>query len=420
VSALRIAMLCAPGLGGSSVVAIELARALVARGHRVDLISTDPPVRLRDAPATPGLRVHAVRGPAHPVYRQEPDTLALASAAARIVRGDGAALIHAHYALPYGAAGLLASEMTGRPLVLTLHGTDVVGVGDDPRVAPVVDHVIARAAVVTAVSPHLRERALDRLSAARRIEVVPNFVAARRWSGQPGTEAGVAGPAARKGQEPGPAPAAGRPGLVHVSNFRPVKRPLDAVRILAAVRDQGVDVALTAFGDGPLREDARRLAEGLRVAPALALVGTVPAGPRFLPGQVLLAPSEEEAFGLAALEALAAGIPVVGSRVGGLVDLVEAGALPPAGALHPVGEVDGMARSAAWLLRDPQAYARASAAAAERARAYGEEPAVTGYLDAYQEALRPGSSRTPLGAVRLAAAVAAAGGGDDELGNGPR
>jgi len=256
---MNVVMLCAPSLGGSSVVAVELARALVARDHRVTLVSTDRPMRLRGQRLPAGLDVVTARAPSHPVYRAPPDTAALASAVARLaVEAD---VIHAHYALPYGLAGLLASEMSGRPLALTVHGTDVVGLGGDAAVAPAVDHVLGKAAVVTAVSPWLRDAVLGRLSSPRDIRVVPNFVAAED------------GPAA--GRDPD---APRTPGLVHVSNFRPVKRPRDAVRALAALRRDGLDVALTCFGDGPLAGPAADLADELGVGDALHIRGLVPAG----------------------------------------------------------------------------------------------------------------------------------------------
>lgn len=370
---MRIVMVCSPHLGGSGVVAVELARALLRRGHGVEMVSTDVPFRLRQ-PSEVAVGLSVARAPSYPAYGNGSDVMALATSIAEAARG--ADVIHAHYAVPYGVAALLGAQMSGRPYVLTLHGSDVFGVGADVRIAASVRHATAQAAVVTAVSPWLAELATACGPVTPRL--VPNFLP----------------DAARKAYPPlaaeGPRSAA---SLIHTSNFRAVKRPADAVRVLAALRAEGEVVPLTFYGDGPERPAVEALAGELGVASQLRLCGPVNASPPMRPPAVLLVTSELESFSLSALEAMHAGVPVVGSAVGGLFDLVVGGGEAPAGALHAVGDTNAMAVSVRRLLRDPASYRRASSAGQRRAAHYTEDAAVAGYLRAYEDAVQAATPR---------------------------
>ncbi|HVU50533.1 MAG TPA: N-acetyl-alpha-D-glucosaminyl L-malate synthase BshA [Polyangia bacterium] len=365
---LSIGVACFSTFGGSGVVAAEVATALARRGHRVHVFSDAPPGRLQG-----GAVFHRVSAPAYPQLGHDLYTLALASSIIDVARTVGLDLVHAHYALPHAVSAELArqvreAEAPGRaPLVVTtLHGTDTTLVGIDPTFRPLTRFAVASSDAVTVPSAWLAEatrRNLE-LPAGFPIDVVPNFVDTARFA---------------------PAPAAAPPFLVHVSNFRPLKRVGDVVRIFARVR-AGRAVRLRLIGDGPERAAVEALARELGVAGDVELVGEREDLPALLAGAAaFLLPSETESFGLAALEALAAGVPVVASRVGGLPEVVRDG---EDGFLHAVGEVAAMAASAARLLDDAALRARLGAAARARAVAhFRAEPAVDRYEAVYARVL---------------------------------
>lgn len=363
---LRVGIVCYPTLGGSGVVATELAAALAERAHEVHLFTYAPPHR----PAS-GVRVHLVDVVAYPLLRYPPYDLALASAIVDSIEHVGPLdVLHVHYAVPHAISAFLAKSMLGCEsfvTITTLHGTDISIVGSDPAYATVTRFGIDKSDGVTAVSESLRRDTLSLLRIQSPIEVIPNFVDGAVF-------------------KPAPSPPPGPPRIVHASNLRPVKRPLDVVRIFARVLER-IDARLMLLGDGPERESALALAAELGVRGAVDVVGPIPVPADVLAAaSVFLLPSETESFGLSALEALACGVPVVASRVGGLEEVVEDGAC---GRLHPAGAVDAMAASIVEILTHPPLRAAMGARGRERALTrFSKDSVVDRYVAYYRSVLR--------------------------------
>ena len=353
---MRIGISCYPTHGGSGVVATELGLRLAERGHSVAFVSYSAPLRLGALP--PRVCFHEVAIEEYPLLKQFPYTLALASKLAEVARSHRLRVLHVHYAIPFAAAAILAKQIApdlDLKVVTTLHGTDITLVGSNDSFRPVTAFCIERSDAVTAVSQALRAET-DRVFGIKRpIEVIPNFVdpahyrSARpaEWPGNDGSEAGER-----------------EPVIVHISNYRPVKRVTDVVRVFARVV-ASKPARLVLVGDGPDLGHATELARELGVSDRVRLIGVVDDVAPYLRGaDLLLLPSQTEAFGLVALEAFAAGVPVIASRVGGLPEVVEHGV---SGYLFSPGDVEGMARQAVAVLRDPALAERLGRAGAERA-----------------------------------------------------
>ncbi len=373
---LRVGVVCFSTFGGSGVVAAEVAAALAERGHAVHVFSDDVPGRLD--PSRPGIHFHPVRPPAYPQLKHSPYPLALTSKIVDVARHEGLDVVHAHYALPHAASAVLARAVlgqdAGRPpprLVTTLHGTDITLVGSDASFLPLTQYSITASDAVTAPSAWLAAATFQTLGipASVQIDVIPNFVDAARFS-------------------PGGSPARAVPILLHVSNFRPVKRVADVLAVFAALRAER-PVRLRLVGDGPDRPrlEAEVAARGWsRDVEFLGEQIDLPAVMRDT--DLFLLPSETESFGLAALEAMACGVPVVASAVGGLPEVVADG---ETGFLCPVGDVPAMAAAAGRLLDDPALRARLGAAARRRAETqFRLDPAVDSYLAVYRRVLARG------------------------------
>jgi L-malate glycosyltransferase len=361
---MKIVQVCHPYLGGSGRIAACLGQALARSGDTVYLVSSAEPAGLS---CGHGLQVRVAEPPDHPVFTHEPVTLAAASAIVGLARDERVDVIHAHFAVPWASAAVLASQILGErapPVIVTLHGSDVFGIGAHPAYAETTRWALERATAVTTVSRALREAARVELGVDREIDVIPNFV--RPVPDAPDGE-----------QDP--------PILAHASTFRPVKRPVDAVEIFARVRARR-PARLRLIGDGPELAAAIERAEQLGVAADVESVGEVDDIVPSLAGvSILLAPSDRESFGLAALEAQAAGVVVVGSAVDGLPEVVAHG---ETGFLHQVGDLDAMAASALRVLDDPAERARMRQAARHRARErFDEGKAVARYRALYAEAI---------------------------------
>lgn len=377
---MNIGIICYASVGGSGVVATELGKALAVRGHQVHVISTDMPFRLGEFQA--GLSFHQVLTPTYPLFREPQYLLSLANRMVQVARESKLDIIHAHYAVPHATAALLAQQVLARTwegptprLVATLHGTDITLVGNDPSYSEIVAYSIAQSDIVTAVSESLRASTRDELGVTRDIEVIPNFLDCAVHHRLP-----VADLRSRF------CPDKDTKLVIHVSNFRPVKR-IDAVmEIFDRIRQQ-VPARLLLVGDGPELGTVYRMGRQLGIS---HLVDAVGAQEEVLPllsiADVFLLPSSQESFGLAALEAMACEVPVVASRIGGLPEVIEDGL---SGYLHDPKDLEGMADSAVALLRDPRRHRTIARAARRRVcEMFCAERVVPLYEACYQAALR--------------------------------
>ena len=372
----KIGISCYPTYGGSGAVATELGLELAERGHEVHFISYSQPFRLE------GFRervyFHEVEMEQYPLFEHPPYSLALAAELHEVARDRELDLLHVHYAIPHATSAWIALEMfdgaRGPRLITTLHGTDITLVGQHPSFQSITRFSILKSHGLTAVSRFLQEETTRNFGVdGDRIRVIPNFVDPSRY---------------RRDVEPchrATLAPEGEKIVMHISNFRPVKRVEDVVRIFARIRE-GIPARLVMVGDGPERPRAQRRAEELGVADDVVLLGKHVAVEELLAcADLFLLPSESESFGLAALEAMACGTPVVASRVGGLPELVTDG---EGGWLLPVGDVEGMAVAALDLLGSDEAWERASQAAARGARErFSTDRIVPRYEAYYREVL---------------------------------
>ncbi len=350
---MRIGIVCYASVGGSGVIATELATSLARRGHDVRVLSSDVPFRLKGQTL---VEFHRVETPAYPLFREPQYVLSLSTSIVQIARAHALDIVHAHYAVPHAAGAYLARQILaqhGGPvprIVTTLHGTDITLVGSDPSYTETVAFCIEQSDGVTAVSESLRQDTYRHLGIASEIAVIPNFLDGRQFVPlpDPSLRARVCPPDRYDGL------------LLHISNFRPVKR-IDAVfdvfkRVRARRR-----VKLLLGGDGPERARLEELARQAALESDVEIMGTVDNVRAILSiADVFLLPSAQESFGLAALEAMACELPVVASRVGGLPEVITDGVT---GFLHPPEDVEGMAASTLALLDDRDLRARVAAAA---------------------------------------------------------
>jgi len=350
---MRIGITCYPTYGGSGIVATELGLELAHRGHEVHFISYANPIRLD--PDTPGVFYHEVEVSTYPLFLYPPYSLALASRMAEVAERHQLDLLHVHYAIPHSISALLAQQMiTSRrlPFITTLHGTDITLVGADRSYFPITKFSIERSDGVTTISEYMRQRTINFFGVQGSIEVIHNFVNCSLYKPDPEAQS--------RRSDKALASSTGRKRILHISNFRPVKRVLDCVQVLARVREQ-VDAELFLAGDGPERGPAERLAHELNVDKYVRFLGKQDHMERLIPRMhALHLPSEMEAFGLAALEAMACGVPPVATRTGGVPDLIDHGV---SGFMEPVGDTDAQAKALIDLLTDNALFARVSAAA---------------------------------------------------------
>ena len=370
---MKIGITCYPTFGGSGVVATELGHELARRGHDVHFITYAMPSRLNVF--LDRVTYHEVTVPSYPLFQYAPYDLALATRMGDVATHEGLDLIHVHYALPHAISAHLAREMLAPRhlgLVTTLHGTDVTIVGQDRSYLPITRFGIEKSDAVTAVSEHLKKVTIEVFQPKKEIEVVPNFIDPERWTPESPQLACRFVPAGRK-------------VLLHVSNFRPVKRVLDVVEIFDRLR-QRVPATLVMIGDGPDRPAAEALCREKGIAPYVSFLGNMPALEAVMPAADLyLLPSNSESFGLSALEAQACGVPVLGYAVGGLPEVVAHG---ETGFLRGVGDIAGLAEDGADLLLDDGRYAAMSRASRERAiRLFPADAIVSRYVALYERVL---------------------------------
>ena len=371
---MKIGIVCYPTFGGSGVVATELAQGLAARGHEIHLVSYAPPVRFEAFDEH--IRHHEVSVSSYPLFRYPPYDLALTSRLVEVAEQNGLDLVHVHYAIPHTIAGLLAQDILRPqrlPVVTTLHGTDITIVGQDPAYARVTRYALERSDAVTSVSVYLEQETRRHFPTDRPIVVIPNFVDVHRF--QPGVEAHV-----RTGFAPH-----GEAVLLHMSNFRPVKRSLKTIEAFADLV-RTVPACLLMVGDGPERASCEARARELGVRDRTRFLGAQADVERLLPvADVLLLPSEYESFGLAALEAMACGVVPVATRAGGLPEVIRDG---EDGLLVPEADIDRMGSIVAGLLTDADRLAALKRAARKSAvERFATETVVPRYEALYRDVL---------------------------------
>ncbi len=383
---MRIGVTCYPTYGGSGAVATALGIELADRGHEVHFVSYAQPFRL--GRFYERVFFHEVEMEQYPLFEHPPYTLALAVALHDAARTHDLDLIHVHYAIPHATSAWIAQQMLGSdgpPVVTTLHGTDITLVGIHPSFQPITSFSIRKSDGITTVSQFLKDETVRDFGVAEEdIEVIPNFLDTNVYE---------------PGKEPCRRDTLAEPGekiLMHVSNFRPVKRVSDVVSVFAAVAGR-MPARLIMIGDGPERPRAVERAKALGVADRVVFLGKHGAVEELLPcADLFLLPSASESFGLAALEAMASGAPVIASNVGGLPEVVPNG---EAGYLVESGDLEGMTDAALEILSDPdrwKAFSEAGRAlAVERFSADRVVPKYEDYLEKVVEAHR--RDRAPQG-----------------------
>lgn len=335
---MRIGISCYPTYGGSGIVATELAMALAAGGDEVHVLSYALPSRL--SLMSPRIFFHEVITPSYPLFEYPPYSLTLATKMVEVARHSRLDVMHVHYAIPNAVSAVLARQIVAPqplPVVTTLHGTDVTLIGNDPNYIETTRWGIVQSDAVTAVSAWLSRTTEEQLGIRSPIDVVPNFIDPQRY------EQARNSPGARRWAKPG------ERVLVHISNFRPLKRVLDVVDVFLRLRAE-MSCRLLMVGDGPERGRVEQRCRDCDACNSITFVGSLPLIEEVLVGaDLFFLPSETESFGLAALEALSCEVPVIATAVGGLPEVVVHG---ENGFLHPIGDVEGMAASALRLLQD--------------------------------------------------------------------
>lgn len=342
---MKVGITCYPTYGGSGIVATELGLELAARGHEVHFITYANPIRLDQDVAR--IHYHEVEVSTYPLFQYPPYCLALASRMAEVAESYDLDVLHVHYAIPHSISAMLAQQMlapTRRlPFITTLHGTDITLVGVDPSYFPITKFSIEKSDGITSISDYLRGETVEVFGVRNEIRVIKNFVNCDTYH-----------PDEVKSGAAAYAPA-GEKLLIHLSNFRPVKRVLDCVRILAEVR-KSVPAHLLMAGDGPERSPAEHLARELKLDRHISFLGKQSHVERLIPlAHVLLMPSQLESFGLVALEAMACGVVPVATRVGGVPELITDG---EDGYLEAPGDIAAQAARVVQLLTDDDLHYR--------------------------------------------------------------
>ncbi len=372
---MNIGITCYPVAGGSGIVATELGQQLAARGHKVHFISYAIPFRLDRY--QPNLMYHGVETTAYPLFKNPPYTLTLSAKMAEVSRNVGLDVLHVHYAIPHATSAYLAKQMMAQAgtrvpkIITTLHGTDITLVGSDPSFFDITRFSIMASDGVTAVSRYLADETEDVFKVNKNIRVIHNFFDGKRFKP-------CNGDCARE--------EFAKPDeflIAHVSNFRPVKRTLDVIETFAKISAE-LPAKLVLVGEGPDTVLARRQINKREMNDKVIFLGNQSRVEAVLPCcDLFLMPSEEESFGLAALEALACGVPVIGTTGTGLVEVVDD---YKNGFLLPVGDTTSMARAGIALLKNKERLAEFKHNAADSAVAkFGSEKIVSEYEKYYEE-----------------------------------
>lgn len=372
---MRIGIVCYPTFGGSGVLATELGKALAQKGHMVHFITYQQPVRLNEF--MPNIFYHEVQVPTYPLFDYPPYETALASTMVDVIKNNNLDLLHVHYAIPHASAAYMAKQILKKegkniPVITTLHGTDITLVGRDKTYAPVVTFSINESDAITAVSQNLRDETYRHFDIKKDIEVIVNFVDVSRFSRKPID-------AFKKVIAPN-----GERVLMHASNFRKIKRVQDVVKIFAEVNKE-VPSKLLFVGDGPERSTAEDLARELGVTDEVRFVGKQEQMEDILAiADLFLLTSEYESFGLAALEAMAAGVPVISTNAGGLSEINIDG---ETGYMADVGDVKTMTQKAITILKNDNTLSAFKVRAAAHAKQFDISRIVPVYEKLYEKFL---------------------------------
>ncbi|MBU1337622.1 MAG: N-acetyl-alpha-D-glucosaminyl L-malate synthase BshA [Acidobacteria bacterium] len=372
---MKVAIICYPTHGGSGVVASELAIGLAKKGHKIHIVSYATPFRLRSFHQN--ILIHEVGITTYPLFKYPPYALGLATKLVELVETHGLELIHAHYAIPHAASAWLAKQILspqGIKIITTLHGTDITLVGTDRSFHRVVKFTIEHSDGVTTVSNYLKECTVREFGIRRDIRVIPNFIDPER----PDKNRGLC---ERESYAPH-----GEKILMHASNFRPVKRVGDVVRIFAQVRST-IPAKLLLVGDGPERPSIQLLVKELQLGGDVFFLSEQDhLEPLFFCTDLFLLPSEQESFGLTALEAMNCGVPVIATQTGGLPEVITHG---ETGYLFPVGQIKEMAEQAVALLNDPEQHEQFKRQAKRHAaKSFNADQIIPQYEAYYEEILR--------------------------------
>lgn len=371
---MKIVIVCYPTFGGSGVVATELGLYLSKKGHEIHFITYKQPVRIQNL--TPLLHFHEVHVPSYDLFKYQPYELALSSKIVDVVKKFQIALLHVHYAIPHAYAAYMGKKMLEDegikiPMITTLHGTDITLVGSHPFYKKAVQFSINHSEYVTAVSQSLKEDTERLFDITSNIQVIPNFIDRDKIN--------FKNVPCEKGQI---APD-DQFIITHISNFRPLKRIMDILKTFKKVSEK-LNVKLLMVGDGPEKERAMRYCRAQSMEDSVLFLGRSNQIDEILCfSDLFLLPSEQESFGLAALEAMVHGVPVVCSDVGGLPEVIEEGV---SGYLCPLGDVDAMANRAIHILEDPERHKRFKRQAYESSKKFDIDKVITHYESLYQKA----------------------------------
>jgi len=374
-SILKIGIVCYPTYGGSGVVATELGKALADKGHEIHFITYSQPVRLGSA--RKNIRYHEVNVSDYPLFLYPPYELVLSSKMVDVAKYEKLDLLHVHYAIPHASAAIMAKQVLAEegihiPVITTLHGTDITLLGKDASFEPVISFAINKSDAVTAVSNSLKNDTYKLFGINRDIEVIPNFINPDKLDFP------------EKNQLKADYAPDGEKLLVHISNFRPVKRIIDVVEIFDEVR-KSVKSKLIFVGDGPDRNKGKQLCRELGICEEVLFLGNVKNPMEILSiADLFLLPSESESFGLAALEAMACSVPVISTNTGGLPEVNRHGVT---GMMSDVGDIKDMAKNAIFLLSDDKRLAKFKTNALARAGDFTIEKVLPMYEQLYNSVL---------------------------------
>ena len=374
---MKIGIVCYPTFGGSGVVATELGKALALRGHQVHFITYSQPVRLNGF--SENIFYHEVSVSDYPLFEYPPYEVVLASKMVDVVKYEKLDVLHVHYAIPHASAAymakqILATEGISIAVVTTLHGTDITLLGKDASFEPVITFAINQSDVVTAVSKSLKEDTLKYFKVNKSIEVIPNFVCIEEYNYKDSE-------CSRKAYAP-----YGERILIHISNFRQVKRVEDVLKVFDKVRKE-IPSKLILVGDGPERPKIEKLCRELNTCDDIKMLGKLTDPSVVLSiGDLFLLTSETESFGLAALEAMAAKMPVISTNGGGLPEVNIQGV---SGYLSNVGDIDDMAGNAISILKDDETLKKFKANAYQQAKKFDLKNILPMYEELYASAIKP-------------------------------